>query len=171
MKAGAASIGLVVLLGLAACSGNALAPSSARSDGSPAAPSFSQFSDIPIPAKARMDVDQSLLLGHGESWVGRLVYTTGGGTGPIYDLYKSDMPGFGWQEITSVRASISIQTWQRADRIATVQIRDTTFGVETIITVAPAIGAGTGGGGGGSYATPPAPAAAPQPSVSRQPLR
>ncbi len=114
-----------------------------------------------------MDVDQSLLLGHGESWVGRLVYTTGGSTGAVYDLYKSDMPGFGWQEITSVRASISVQTWQRADRVATVQIRDTTFGVETIVTVAPAVGAGTGGGA--AYA-PPTPPAAPQPSVSRQPL-
>lgn len=169
MKAGAVSIGLLVLLALAACSNNSLAPSSARSDGSPAAPSFSQFSDIPIPTKANMDVDQSLLLGHGESWVGRLVYTTGGGTGAIYDLYKADMPGFGWQEITSVRASISVQTWQRADRIATVQIRDSMFGTETIVTVAPAIGAGTGGGG---YASaPPAPASAPQPSVTRQPLR
>ncbi len=169
MKAGIVSIGLVVLFALSACSSSPLSPSSARSDGSPSAPSFSQFSDIPIPAKASMDVDQSLLLGHGEGWVGRLVYTTGGNTGAIYDLYKSDMPGFGWQEITSVRASISVQTWQRADRVATVQIRDTTFGTETIVTVAPTIAGGNGNAAGG-YAPPPPPAAAPQPSVSRQPL-
>lgn len=169
MKAGAASIGLVVLMALSACSSSSLSPSSARSDGSPAAPSFSQFSDIPIPLKASMDVDHSLLLGQGDAWVGRLVYTTDGGTGPIYDLYKADMPGFGWQEITSVRASISVQTWQRADRVATVQIRDTTFGTETIVTVAPAMGAGTGGGAASSV--PPAPAAAPKPAVTRQPLR
>jgi hypothetical protein len=167
MKACVVSLGLVVLIGLSACSSSPLSPSSARSDGSQAAPAFSQFSDIPIPAKASMDVDQSLLLGHGEGWVGRLVYTTWSSPGAIYDLYKSDMPGFGWQEITSVRASISVQTWQRADRIATVQIRDTTFGAETIVTVAPA----GNGGAGSAYAPPPAAAAAPQPGVTRQPLR
>lgn len=168
MKACIVSIGLVVLAGLAACTSSPLSPSSAHSDGAQAAPAFSQFSDIPIPAKASMDVDQSLLLGRSEDWVGRLVYTTGGNAGAVYDLYKSDMPGFGWQEITSVRASISVQTWQRADRVATVQIRETTFGVETIVTVAPAVGAGSSGGA--AYAAPPAPVAAPQPSVSRQSL-
>ncbi|HXP96275.1 MAG TPA: hypothetical protein VN809_06160 [Telmatospirillum sp.] len=170
MKAYVVSIGLVVLASLSACSGSPLSPSSARSDGAQAAPSFSQFSDIPIPPKADMDVGQSLLLGHDQSWVGRLVYTTGGNPGAIYDLYKSDMPGFGWQEITSVRASISVQTWQRADRVATVQIRDTTLGTETIVTVAPAISPGAGAGGS-AYGPPPAPTAAPQTGVSRQPIR
>lgn len=170
MKACGVSIGLSVLLALSGCGGSPLSPSSARSDGTQAAPSFNQFSDIPIPAKADMDVSQSLLLGHGENWVGRLVFTTRGDPGTIYDLFRSDMPGFGWQEITSVRASISVQTWQRADRVATVQIRDTTLGSETIVTVAPALGSGAGNGGGGAYA-PPAPSAAPLPSVTRQPLR
>jgi hypothetical protein len=155
-------------LGLGACSTNPLSPSSSRPEGTSAAPSFSQFSDVPIPAKASMDVDRSLLLGNGDGWVGRLVYTTWGSASGLYDLYRSDMPSFGWQEITSVRASISVQTWQRGDRIATVQIRDTTLGAEVILTVAPAIGAAPGGSG--AMAPPPA-AAAPPTSVTRQPLR
>lgn len=159
-----AAVSVAVALALGACTSSPLSPSSSRPQGASAQPSFSQFSDVPIPAKATMDVDQSLLLGNGEGWVGRLVYTTGGSTGALYDLYRSDMPGFGWQEIASVRAAISVQTWQRGDRVATVQIRDTTFGAELILTVAPALaGASTGG-------ATTAPGYAPSP-VSRMPVR
>jgi hypothetical protein len=149
---------LAAVTALASCGGSPLAPSATRSDSATAGPSFSQFSDIPVPAKATMDVSQSLLLGTGESWVGRLVYTTwSSSAGDIFDLYKAQMPAYGWREITSVRAAISVQTWQRADRVATVQIRDTTLGEETMVTVAPAMGPGSGS------------ATAAQPS--RQPLR
>jgi hypothetical protein len=164
MKALMTAFALPLVAALAGCNGSPLSPVSTPTDGSAAAPSFSQFSDIPIPAKASMNVDQTLLIGHGNEWVGRLVYTTRSSAGEIYDLYESGMPAFGWQEITSVRASISVQTWQRGDRFATVQTRDTTLGEETIITVAPAKGAGAG------YA-PPATPAAPPPPVTRQPLR
>lgn len=160
MKPFLAVVGFAVAVSLGACTTSPLPPSARPAGSSGEQPSFSQFSDVPIPAKATMDVDHSLLLGNGENWVGRLVYSTGGSTSGIYDLYKSDMPGFGWQEITSVRAAISIQTWQRGDRVATIQIRDTTFGCEVILTVAPTMGGA--GGGGPSYA--PAP-------VGRQPVR
>ncbi|HIJ38463.1 MAG TPA: hypothetical protein HPP80_06150 [Rhodospirillaceae bacterium] len=142
MKAHIFVFALAGLTALSACGGSPVTSGSPRVDGS--APSFTQFSDIPIPAKASMNFDQSLLLGHGEEWVGRLVYTTRSGPEVIYDLYQSDMPSFGWQEITSIRAAISVQTWQRGDRIATVQIHETTLGAEAIITVAPVKGAGSG---------------------------
>ena len=158
---------LVGMTSLAGCSTSPLTPS-AKGDGSePTSPSFSQFSDVPVPAKATMDVDHSLLLGHGEGWVGRLVYTTWDSQATLYDFHKAEMPAFGWQEITSVRAAISVQTWQRGERIATVQIRDTTFGAEVILTMAPGNNAGMGSGGG----LPPQPLAAPTSKVTRQPLR
>jgi hypothetical protein len=144
-----------------------MSPSSSRTDGAPVSASFSQFSDIPIPDKASMDVDKSLLFGRSDGWLGRLVYTTHNSPGENYDLYKTDMPAFGWQEITSVRGSTSVQTWQRGDRIATVQISETLLGEETIVTVAPVLA----GSGSGSPYSPPAPAAAPQSPVSRQPLK
>ncbi|MDR3435608.1 hypothetical protein [Telmatospirillum sp.] len=169
MKALVTAFALTALTVLAGCGSSQLSPSSMRTDGSQATASFNQFSDIPIPGKASMNVDQSLLLGHGDGWLGRLVYTTWSSPGAIYDLYKSDMPAFGWQEITSVRGATSVQTWQRADRIATIQISETIMGEETIVTVAPAVGAGSSSG---AYSPqPPAPAAAPQTGVTRQPLR
>lgn len=157
----------LILLTLTACGGTN-SPSAAPSGGSAAVPaSFNQFSDIPIPAKANMDMDQSLLLGQGDGWVGRLVYSTGTSQGQLYDLYRSGMPGFGWQEVISVRSSISVQTWQRGERVATVQIRDGFFGSEVTVTVAPSPSAA----GGPAGMAPPAPMGAPATAVSRQPLR
>jgi len=171
MRLNAAVLTLAAGLILAGCTTSPLSPN-AKSDGSASNPSFSQFSDLPVPAKATMDVDKSLLLGNGESWTGRLVYSSWTSHTGLYDFYKSEMPGFGWQEITSVRASISVQTWVRDSRVCTIQIRDTTFGAEVIVTMAPAgAGGATMGGGGGSGSYSPSPAAAPAPVVTKSNLR
>lgn len=158
----ALAIALVVAgLGVAACASSPMTPGS-RGEGGDNTPSFSQFSDVPVPAKASMDVDHSLLLGHGDSWVGRLVFSSWwSNTGALYDFYRAEMPGYGWREITSMRGPTSVQTWQRSERVATIQISDTTFGVEVVLTMAPAVGAGM----------PTASAPAPVPKVSRQKLQ
>ena len=135
MKALAAAV-ILIALGMTGCTGSPMSPSS-RSDGSTVQPSFSLFSDIPVPAGASMDMERSLLLGTGDLWTGRLVFSTNNGHGRVFDFYKTEMPGFGWQEITSVRASISIQTWKRGPRVATIQIRDSLFSTEVILTMAP----------------------------------
>ena len=89
-----------------------------------------------------MDMERSLLLGTGDLWTGRLVFSSNNGHGRVFDFYKAEMPGFGWQEITSVRASISIQTWKRGARVATIQIRDSLISTEVILTMAPMEGTG-----------------------------
>jgi len=167
MKAFAAAALVLTTLALGGC--GSVMEGNAKGDGTGvSSPSFAQFTDVPVPAGARMDVNQTLLLGNGESWIGRLVFSSWSSHTSMYDFYKSEMPGFGWTEITSVRASISVQTWQRDSRICTIQIDDELIGSGVILTMAPS---GTGGAsGGGSYA-PPAPAAASRPSVSSQPLR
>ncbi|MTJ84375.1 MAG: hypothetical protein F8N37_25600 [Telmatospirillum sp.] len=174
MRPSVSALALTAALLLSGCGTAPMSASSNRPEGVPAAASFGQFSDIPIPAKATMDVDHSLLLGNGEGWLGRLVYSTGGTPGENYDLYRSDMPGFGWQEVSSIRGSTSVQTWQRGGRIATILIRETLMGEETTVTVSPAVNGGAGGtaatfvgpGRGPSVSTP-----VNQPGVTKQPLR
>jgi hypothetical protein len=132
-----------------------------------AAPSFSQFTDIPVPEDAHMDRSKTLLLGQGDNWMGRLDYTLRWTNGPaLFDFYKAQMSNYKWQEISSVRASISVMTYRRGDRIATVQIEDTTLGAEVIITMSPA---NNPSGNDSSYQPPPS--AAPKPSVSQEPLK
>ena len=101
-------------------------------------PSFAQFPDIPIPAEAEMDVDRTLVLGSGEHWLGRLALKTGNDANAMFNFYKRKMPERAWQEITSVRSSISVLTFSRGERIATIQIQGRTLrGAEVLLTMSP----------------------------------
>ncbi len=139
------------------------ASSATSTGGSPrTAVGFSQFSDIAVPAGARMDVERSLILGARDSWIGRLAMTATGNTTATYDFFLAEMPKFGWQEITTVRSEVSVLTYTRGDRVATVQILARTLGGSQIdITVsprgrpAPGADAGPGAGSGSAVTTAP----------------
>jgi hypothetical protein len=92
-----------------------------------ASASFTQFSDIPIPSGAEMDIERSLVLGDRDDWIGRLVMTTPGSAGSAYDFYAAEMPKFGWVPLTMVRGDTSVQTYSHGERVATIQIRDRTI--------------------------------------------
>ncbi len=166
------ALALAAALGLAGCSSAEMEASAKGGEGQPA-PSFSQFSDVPVPEGAHMDVDRTLLLGQGENWVGRLVLNVRwNGSAALWDFYKSQMPKYGWQEIASVRATTSVMTWQRGSRVATIQIDDTTLGAEAMLTMTPAGGTASTGVPAPPAPEPPAPAAGnPEPPVSTEQLK
>jgi hypothetical protein len=159
---------LIALFVLAGCS-HSISSGTPGGSGAGASPTFGQFTDIPIYDGARMDADRSLLVGPADNWVGRLVYSVFHANAPdLFDFYKAKMPSYQWQEISSVRADISVMTWQRGDRIATIQIEETTLGASVTLTMGPV----NGGGGTNQAGQPPAPAAAPPPAdVTQQPLK
>lgn len=128
-------LGLLLGINLMGCSSQDM--SGSKSSAAPT-PSFAQFNDIPFPSGASMDMDRSLLLGSAEEWTGRLVYTTGKDAASMFDLYKSDMPRFGWTELTSIRGERSFMTYQRGSRVATVEIKSRTlYGSTVSITMSP----------------------------------
>jgi len=106
--------------------------------------SFAQFSDIPIPVDAQMDLGQTLVLGDQEGWIGRLSLDVTHDMTDMYAFYEQEMPRFGWEQITTVRARISTMTYRRGPRVATITLQPTlTDGTAVDFTVAPAR-AGTG---------------------------
>jgi len=122
-------------------------------------PRLTRFSDIPIPAGAQMNVTRSLILGPAETWVGRLVFNASTGSQTLYQFYTREMPRFKWQEVTRVRAQVSILTYTRGARTATVQISSTTLGGSVVsVTMAPATRPA-------APMSPPAPAA-PRPQTA-----
>jgi hypothetical protein len=147
---------LVVLL-IAGCGGTSINPSSKSEPNEQLQPSFADFSDMPIPASARMNVDRSLILGPKDNWLGRLVFRSSSSASSAFDFYASGMPRFGWQPVAVVRGATSAMTYTRQDRVASIQITGTTLGGSEIeITVAPAASAGGGSyGAGSSYSTAP----------------
>lgn len=116
-----------------------LTASASPSDPSaPHEPGFAQFSDIPVPSGSAMDIERSLVLGERESWIGRIVMTVPEGTDRTYDFFFNEMPRFGWQPVTSVRAETSVLTYTRGTRVATIQIQRRSLGRATVsVTVSP----------------------------------
>lgn len=165
----AAAMAIAMLAGCGGGTGNG----PAEPGGTPAA-SFSQFPDVPTPDGATMDTEMSFLLGGGDAWLGRLVVRKRF-TDPeaLYDFYNAQMPGFGWRQVTSVRSSISVQTWQRGQRVATIQFQDAyclgyCLGAQATLTVSPA---GPSGPGTDPGQPPPPATVPPPPSVNAQPLK
>jgi hypothetical protein len=123
-------------------------------------PRLTRFSDIPVPSGAKMNVARSLILGPVDGWVGRLVFNAGANSQTIFQFYVREMPSFDWREITRVRAQVSILTYTRGARTATVQISTATLGGTIVsIIMAPSTK------GGAPMARSPRPAPAPKPTA------
>lgn len=128
-------------IGLMGCENTPGISASQATPEGPAAdqPRLTRFSDIPIPAGAKMNVTRSLILGPVDAWVGRLVFNASSGAQTLFQFYTQEMPRFNWREVTRVRAQVSILTYTREARTATVQISSTTLGGSVVsITMAPA---------------------------------
>lgn len=105
--------------------------------------SFAKFDDLPMPNNSKMNIEKSLLFGSQSDWFGRLNLIVNMGGSKVFDFYRFEMPNFGWKEITSMRSDISLITYERGERIATVRIdSSSTRGTEVSVTVSPRV---TGG--------------------------
>ena len=130
---------LAASLALSACTTQVGVP--ARGEGGKDAESlqaFTRFPDLPVPEGADIDLDRTLIFGAGEDWFGRLVIDVSHSANDMFDYFKRELPRFGWEEVTSVRSAVSVLTYARQERIATIQIEGSKFrGSNAVITVSP----------------------------------
>jgi hypothetical protein len=126
-------------LALTACASSVGVPASGKEGKAPPIEAaFVRFPDMPVPVDVDFDMDRTLVFGAEESWFGRLVISSSHSVNDMFDFYKQKLPEFGWQEITSIRAAISVLTFARQDRVATIQVQSATLvGSELSITVSP----------------------------------
>lgn len=122
----------ILALALGACAETAgiqptSAPSADGQSGATNRPVLAQFNDIFVPPGSKIYVENTLVFGT-DPWYGRLVLGASQDMNTVFDLYRRDMPGLGWQEVTSIRAPISILTYLRDNRVMTVQLQRTTLG-------------------------------------------
>ncbi len=144
------------LLALAACSQGAPLQPTTPADQTGVEKSFSLLTDIPIPPNASLDVERSLILGDLDRWTGRIILNVGQPATRTFALYQTQMPNFGWEPVMSVQAEVSVLSFTRGERAATVQIEDRTLGGSTVaVTVAPRQ-SGTVPGTSGAPGTAPA---------------
>jgi hypothetical protein len=165
--------GALACLLLSGCGGDP-ASSGGTMDGGGAPPGLSQFNDIPLPAGASFDQEQSLILGSQNEWLGRLVLNTSNTPRSLVEFYSNEMRRFGWAEVTTVRGETSVLTFARGNRVATVQITSRTLrGAQVNVTMSPR-GQDSGApapGMGSPPASPPSMAVPPPGPVQTVPPR
>ncbi len=153
---------LVVLFGLTGCSTN-------DAGGKQTDTQLTQLTDVPLPAGYSLDHSDTFLLGEGDQWSGRLVYKINSSADEMFNFIRRQMPVLGWKEVSVYRAPISVLTFTRGNRVATIRIsRGTFYGATVDMVVAPS----TAGGGAmqsGDLQPPPPPG--PNRGVEVQPLK
>jgi hypothetical protein len=102
--------------------------------------------DMPLPQGAKIDNDQSLILGGGPQWTGRVVVSTPQRSTDTFIFFRDQLPGAGWAGVSSIMAKTSILVFVKGDRTVTVEIKEGglfSFGSSVVsLTAAPKGGTG-----------------------------
>lgn len=96
--------------------------------------------DVPLPQGAVIKQQESLVMGSGTAWTGRLSVAVPGDAQQVFAWFRDGLPGAGWTLTSSSFSKLSLLTFTKAERIATVQMQAGSFGAnDVLITVAPAV--------------------------------
>jgi len=92
--------------------------------------------DMPLPAAAKIIGSDSLIIGRGDNWVGRVVLSGVQTPTDIYAFFQSEYPRAGWTTISAVKSKTSILVFTKGDRTATVELNEGSLsGPKTVITI------------------------------------
>lgn len=123
---------------LAGCSGASTSLPQTQAGDPGASVDFQLLTDIPIPSGATMDNDRSLILGDRDRWTGRVVMKLWKSGPEATAFYQQQMPQFGWEPIMAATSGISVMSYTRGDRAATVQVeRGSMWGSTVSVIVGP----------------------------------
>lgn len=100
--------------------------------------------DVPLPPGAVIKQQDTLVMGAGSTWTGRLNLTVSGDSQALFTYFRDSLPGAGWTLTSSSYSKLSLLTFTKGERVANVQMQSTSFGGnEVLITVAPVVKPGT----------------------------
>ena len=97
------------------------------------------YGDKSFPVGAKINGPQSLMMGSGENWIGRVVLDTTQNHVEAYNFFAEQYPQQGWALISAVRGKTSLLVFTKADRSATVEIQDGILmnGATAVLTISP----------------------------------
>ena len=100
--------------------------------------------DVPLPPGATIKQQETLVMGAGSTWTGRMSLSVSGEPQAVFAYFRDSLPGSGWTLTSSSFAKLSLLSFSKAERIANVQIQNGSFGNnDVLITVTPVVRAGT----------------------------
>ena len=124
---------------LMACSSVDIRPPSKDGASAPEPSAAHLAGDMPIPIGATVRPQETLVMGTGNRWMGRISLSVPGESQAIYTYYRDGLASAGWFLTSSSYSKLSFLTFSKAERVATVQIQSASFGGnEVTITVTPA---------------------------------
>lgn len=95
--------------------------------------------DVPLPPGTVIKQQDTLAMGAGSSWTGRLNLAISGEPQAVFTYFRDSLPGAGWTLTSSSFSKLSLLTFTKGERVANVQMQSSNFGGnEVLITVAPA---------------------------------
>ena len=97
---------------------------------------FSQFEDIPIPVNSKLIREDSIIISRKIGWSGRLVFDTSENQIEVFDIFRNELPKFGWKKVSEISSESSLLNYQNNQRFASIQIFERTlYGSLVKITV------------------------------------
>ena len=92
----------------------------------PGAPLYGtdKTADVAKPKGSNIDYGKSIILGPGNAWVGRLVYTCNQDIPYLWDFLQAEMTRLGWTYLSGTRSGISVMIFKRPGRVANFQLKD-----------------------------------------------
>jgi len=131
---------LVLPLCLLGCGTTSLSPAMgvSENDQKPSTAAGQWLGSLPLPAGSAIKADQSLIIGSGESWVGRAVLDVGRDADAAYRFFLDRLPAQGWVVVAAVRGRQSLLVMTRQERTLTIEIADPLVGAPAVyMTMAP----------------------------------
>ena len=95
--------------------------------------------DMPMPGGARINNENSLILGSGDGWAGRVAIISAQNANETFTFFRDQFQKAGWTLVSSTKSKNSILVFIKKDRTATIEIEEGVFGGKDnfMLTVAP----------------------------------
>ena len=129
---------IVVSSGLVGCASKGHSPSVGVGLDGKVQNSVQLLGQLPLPPGAIIRADQSLIIGAGDNWVGRVVLDVGRDFDAAYRFFLETYPAQGWVVVSAVRGKNSFMVMTRQERTATFEMIDGgMLGSSVSMTMAP----------------------------------
>jgi hypothetical protein len=88
-----------------------------------------------LPAGTKILYDQSLIIGSGDNWVGRVMLDMGKDSMAAYTFFLEQYPQQGWTLLSAIRGKTSLLVFTKQDRSATVEMHESNMLSGTLVTL------------------------------------
>ena len=100
-----------------------------------AAPSVDFLGQTQLPAGTKILYEESLIIGSGDNWVGRVMLDVGKDSRAAYSFFLEQYPQQGWTLLTAIRGKTSLLVFTKQDRSATVEMNEGNLLSSTLVTL------------------------------------